>query len=41
MACIINGEIQDTFTIKDLEKTIYDILSSEEKQMIIIILMIW
>ena len=35
MACIINGEVQDTFTIKDLEKTIYDILSSEEKQMII------
>lgn len=30
-----NGEVQDTFTIKDLEKTIYDILSSEEKQMII------
>ena len=36
MACIIvNGEVQDTFTIKDLEKTIYNILSSEEKQMII------
>lgn len=35
MDCIINGEVQDTFTIKDLEKTIYDILSSEEKQMII------
>ena len=35
MAFIINGEVQDTFTIKDLEKTIYDILSSEEKQMII------
>ena len=31
----VNGEVQDTFTIKDLEKTIYDILSSEEKQMII------
>ena len=35
MTCIINGEVQDTFTIKDLEKTIYDILSTEEKQMII------
>lgn len=35
MYCIINGEVKDTFTIKDLEKTIYDILSSEEKQMII------
>ena len=35
MDCIINGEVKDTFTIKDLEKTIYDILSSEEKQMII------
>lgn len=36
MACIlVDGEVQDTFTIKDLEKTIYDILSSEEKQMII------
>lgn len=32
MACIkVNGEVQSTFTIKDLEKTIYDILSSEEK----------
>ena len=35
MYSIINGKVQDTFTIKDLEKTIYDILSSEEKQMII------
>ena len=36
MACItVNGEVQSTFTIKDLEKAIYDILSSEEKQMII------
>ena len=35
MACIINGEVQDTFTIKDLEKTIRDIFSTEEKQMII------
>lgn len=36
MACIlINDKVQDTFTIKDLEKIIYDILSSEEKQMII------
>ena len=36
MACItINGEVQSTFTIKDLEKDIYDILSTEEKQMII------
>ena len=36
MACIlINGEVQDTFTIKDLEKTIRDILSTEEKQIII------
>ena len=31
----INDEVQDTFTIKDLEKTIRDILSTEEKQMII------
>lgn len=36
MACIIiNGEVQSTFTIKDLEKAIYDILSKDEKQMII------
>ena len=36
MSCItVNGEVQDTFTIKDLEKTIRDILSTEEKQMII------
>lgn len=31
----VNDEIQDTFTIKDLEKTIRDILSTEDKQMII------
>jgi hypothetical protein len=36
MACIItNGEIQSTFSIKDLEKQIRDIFSTEEKQMII------
>ena len=36
MACItVNGEVQSTFTIKDLEKDIRDILSTEEKQMII------
>ena len=36
MTCILsNGEVQDTFTIKDLEKAIRDILSTEEKQMII------
>ena len=36
MACItVNGEVQSTFTIKDLEKAIRDILSTEEKQMII------
>ena len=36
MACItVNGEVQSTFTIKDLEKSIRDILSTEEKQMII------
>lgn len=36
MACIvINGEVQSTFTLKDLEQAIHDILSSEEKQMII------
>ncbi len=36
MACIIiNGEVQSTLTLKDLEKAIYDILSKDEKQMII------
>ena len=36
MSCImVNGEVQSNFTIKDLEKTIRDILSTEEKQMII------
>lgn len=36
MACIlINGEVQGTFTIKDLEKSMRDIFSTEEKQMII------
>lgn len=36
MACIlINGEVQNTFTIKDLEKSMRDIFSTEEKQMII------
>ena len=36
MSCItVNDEVQSTFTIKDLEKTIRDILSTEEKQMII------
>ena len=36
MACtIVDDVVQDTFTIKDLEKTIRDILSTEEKQMII------
>lgn len=36
MACIItNDEIQSTFSIKDLEKQIRDIFSTEEKQMII------
>ena len=29
MACIINGEVQDTFTIKDLEKAINDICSKD------------
>lgn len=30
MACIIiNGEVQSTFTLKDLEKTIHDILSTD------------
>lgn len=36
MACIlINGEVQSTFSIKDLEKAIRDIFSTEEIQMII------
>ena len=36
MACIfVDGEVQSTFTIKDLEKQIRDIFSTEEKQMII------
>ena len=36
MACIlVDGVVQSTFTIKDLEKAIHDILSSEDKQMII------
>ena len=36
MACIlVDGVVQGTFTIKDLEKTIRDIFSTEEKQMII------
>lgn len=36
MACIlINGEVQSTFSIKDLEKAIRDICSREDKQMII------
>ena len=36
MACtIVDDVVQDTFTIKDLEKTIRDILSTEEKQIII------
>ena len=36
MACtIVDDVVQSTFTIKDLEKTIRDILSTEEKQMII------
>ena len=36
MACtIVDDVVQDTFTIKDLEKTILDILSTDEKQMII------
>lgn len=36
MACIlINGEVQSTFSIKDLEKAISDILSTEEQQIII------
>ena len=33
MACIlINDEVQSTFSIKDLEKAISDILSTEEQQ---------
>lgn len=32
---LINDEVQSTFSIKDLEKAIRDILSTEEKQMII------
>lgn len=32
---MIDGVVQSTFTIKDLEQAIHDILSSEEKQMII------
>lgn len=36
MACIlVDGVVQGTFTIKDLEKDIRDIFSTEEKQMII------
>jgi hypothetical protein len=36
MACIlINGEVQSTLTMKDLEKAIRDIFSTEEKQIII------
>ena len=36
MACIlINGEVQSNITMKDLEKIILDILSTDEKQMII------
>ena len=36
MACIlVDGVVQGTFTIKDLEKGIRDIFSTEEKQMII------
>ena len=36
MACIlVDGEVQSTFSIKDLEKHIRDIFSTEEKQMII------
>lgn len=36
MACIfVDGAIQGTFTIKDLEKSMRDIFSTEEKQMII------
>ena len=32
---IVDGVIQGTFTIKDLEKSMRDIFSTEEKQMII------
>ena len=36
MACIlVDGVVQGTFTIKDLEKHIRDIFSTEEKQIII------
>lgn len=36
MDCIlVDGEVQNTFTLKDLEKHIRDIFSTEEKQMII------
>lgn len=36
MACIlVDGVVQGTFTIKDLEKSMHDIFSTEEKQMII------
>ena len=36
MSCItVNDEAQSTFTMKDLEKIIRDIFSTEEKQMII------
>lgn len=36
MACIlVDGIVQGTFTIKDLEKFVRDIFSTEEKQMII------
>lgn len=36
MTCIlVDGVVQCTFTIKDLEKDIRDIFSTEEKQMII------
>lgn len=32
---MVNGKVQSTFSIKELEKAIHDILSTEEKQMII------
>ena len=32
---LVDGVVQGTFTIKDLEQAINDIFSSEEKQMII------
>lgn len=36
MACIlVDDVVQGTFTIKDLEKSMRDIFSTEEKQMII------